>query len=454
MIWTENEAGEVAADRWASRAFERAHRTNELEASGPAQEERDYGGPWGPYADGTIPPPWFEGGAMDAGGIQPLGLPPMNEASALRHATVLSCVSLLTDTVMQTALKTYRKGRKGREEIDPPQIVAEPNGEMFDFDFFHQTAESLVGGGNTFLKLVEADKYGYPLQLLPIHPENVDVRRNPKTGRKEAIVLGGYARSSEPLPLDGSERQMVHIPGFTVPGALRGINRLQKAMLTIYSGLAAEAYGARWFKDSANPSSILYSKEPMAPEAVKEAQKEWIRSHQGRRLPAVLAGFDWKPITISPEESQFLQTQKWSTTQVARWWRCPPILVGDVEKTTTWGTGIEEMTLGYLTYGANPYYLRIEKVWSSFLPRGQFCKYDIEQLLRTRTLDRYMSYVHARNAGWMSVNDIRHREEMPPVPGGDSYLQPLNMGPLGTDPTKIKPDPAPSNDPTQEGDDA
>lgn len=452
-IWTEDEAGSVVADRWASRAFERAHAYQQIETQAGAEqggEQRDYGGPWGPYADGTIPPPGWDGVGVDANGYAPLGIPPMTETRALQHGTVMACISLLSDTGIQTPLETFRQTRSGDlEKIDDPQCVANPNPELYDFDFFHQTFESLIGSGNSYNRVLETDRMGYPTSLLPVHPDTVRVSRNKTTGRREYMIGGGYVRQPETILGDGAQREMIHIPGFTTPGSLCGLNRIGKAMVTIYSGLAAEQYGALWFRDSANPSSVLQSKEPLGSETVKEVQKSWIKSHRGRRLPAVLNGFEWKPITISPEESQFLETQKWSTTQIARWWRCPPHLIGDVDKTTSWGTGIEEQTLGYIVYGMNPYYVRVEKVWSTLVPRGQKMKFNVDHLLRGRTIDRYMSYVHARNAGWLNVDEIRKKEGLPPVPGGGgkTYIQPLNMGPLGSDPTKITPDPKPA-DPT------
>ncbi len=465
-VWVESDHGEMVVDKWADRAFARASAWGEREATASSaaagQEERNYGGPWGPYADGTIPPPSWDGGTIDGSGS--LGIAPMNEQRALQHASVTACISLHADTVMQTPMRVYRKTKLGLEEVEPPQIVADPNPELFDFDVFHQVSESLIGGGNSYNRILEVDRLGFPTSILPIHPDNMRVTRNRATGRRQYEILpdDGYVRSPEPLLADGASRELVHIPAFTVPGSLTGLNRMQKAMVTIYGGLAAEQFAALYFRDAANPSSILSTKEDLDSEHVKEAQKEWIRSHRGRRLPAVLSGgWEWKPIGITPEESQFLATIKASDARIAKWWRCPPHMIGDVEKSTSWGKGIEEQTLGYIVFGANPYYVRIERAWSSMLGKQYICKFDTAELLRGRTLDRYQAYVHARNAGWLAVNEIRKKEGLLPVPDGDQLIQPLNMGPIGVDPTAIDPNPKHTDDPTDpteptepDGDDA
>lgn len=435
----------IEFDKFSERVMGRIDAVSHAREATASHEQRDFSGPWGPYSDGTIPPPWYDGGAIDSGGT--LGLPPMDEARAHRHGTVVACISLLADTCMQLPLETFELHNGVRQQVESPELIANPNSELYDFDFWHQTAESLIGNGNTFLRVLDRDRLQYPSKLLPIHPDNVEVTRNRQTGRRQYRILGGYAREPETIYGDGAQRDMIHIPGFTVPGALVGLNRIGKAMVSIYSGLASEMYGARWFKDSANPSSVLYSEQPVGDEAIKQTQREWLKAHQGRRLPAVLSGFQWKPISISPNESQFIETQKWSVIQIARWWRCPPHLVGDVEKSTSWGSGIEEQGLGFVTYGLGPYLHRIERVFTAITKPGQYHVHNVEELLRGRTLERYMSYVHARNAGWMSVNDIRRRENMPPVEGGDTYMQPLNMGPLGFDPHSGMPQDDPTRPP-------
>ena len=155
----------------------------------------------------------------------------------------------------------------------------------------------------------------------------------------------------------------------------------------------------------------------------------WMKAHHGRsRVPAVLDnGLKWNQITVNPEESQFIETRRLQGAQIAGLYRVPPHMVSDTDRGTSWGTGIEEQGIGFVVYTLGPWISRFESAISSLLPRGQYVKFNMNQLLRGRQKDRFASYAIGRQWGWLSVNDIRQLEDLPPVEGGDTYLQPLNM---------------------------
>lgn len=217
-----------------------------------------------------------------------------------------------------------------------------------------------------------------------------------------------------------------------------GMSPVQKAAAAIGLGLAAERYGLRYFRDSANPSGILSTDGEITPQQQKQAAKAWITSHQGRRLPAVLGnGLKWQSVTLTPNESQFLETRGFQRSEIAMWFRIPPHMIGDTEKSTSWGTGIEQQTLGFVKYTLMPWLICIEQAISVLLPRGQFAKFNIDDLLRGDVESRWKSYNLGRNAGVYSVNEIRDREDLPPIgPEGDIRLQPSNYVPLGTPPSE------------------
>jgi HK97 family phage portal protein len=144
-------------------------------------------------------------------------------------------------------------------------------------------------------------------------------------------------------------------------------------------------------------------------------------------------GFKWKPITITPEESQFLETRKFQVTEIARLFGVPPHMIGDLERSTSWGTGIEQQSIGFVTYTLRPWLTRIESALSKQLPGGQFVKFNVDGLLRGDSKSRHESYRLGLDGGYYSPNEVRAWEDLAPIENGDSYRQPLNFGPLGAE---------------------
>ena len=226
---------------------------------------------------------------------------------------------------------------------------------------------------------------------------------------------------------------------------------IRQAAVAIGMGLEAENYGYRYFRDSAQPSSVLETDQQLDDAAIRQQQQNWISSHGGRRRPAVLSGgFKWRPISISPEESQFLETRRYQKGEIAMMYGIPPHMIGDTEKSTSWGTGIEQQSIGFAIYTLRPWLSCVENAMGQLLPRGQFVRFDTSALLRGDLKARYDAYRVARETGWMSVNEIRLHEEMEAIgPEGDVYLQPMNYAPLGYDPTEKPEPPAPEVEPSE-----
>jgi hypothetical protein len=144
-------------------------------------------------------------------------------------------------------------------------------------------------------------------------------------------------------------------------------------------------------------------------------------------------GLKWQQVGISPEEAQFLETREFQAEDVCRWFRVPPHMVGLTSKATSWGSGIEEMNIGFLTYTLRPWLTRwLQAIKRDLIlaPQSYFADFIVEHLLKGNIEARYNAYSIARQWGWMSVNEIRRLENLNPIPGGDVYLTPLNMGPV------------------------
>lgn len=364
---------------------------------------------------------------------------PVNDRTAMQHATVFACVRLIADSIAMLPVDVYRKVGDLREEVNPtPQIVANPYSGLTQFEWMHQVVTSLVMRGNTFGLVTARDRLEYPTQIMPLSPEDVQVTTS-TTGlpRVPTYRIGG---------VEVPRQDIFHVRRFTLPGQIEGLSPIQQAAMGIGLSLAAERYGARFFGDSANPSSVLETEQDLTDEQVRRTQRQWLSSHGGKRHPAVLSGgFKWRPISIMPEESQFLETRGYQRGEIAMLFGVPPHMIGDTTKSTSWGSGIEQQSIGFVTYTLGGWISCIEAAYNQITPRGQFVKINVDGLLRGDQKSRYDAYTQARTAGWMNVDEIRALEDLPPVPGGagQTYIQPLNMGPLGTDPTTTQPELAP-----------
>jgi HK97 family phage portal protein len=351
---------------------------------------------------------------------------------SMSHMTVFACVRLLADVIASLPWKAYRRDAKGvPKEIKPqPKLISQPYPGFDLFQWKWMCIASMALRGNSYHYITSRDNMGYPTALLPLHPDIVFLERRPD------ILLWFdpiYRIMGEPVPRE----DMVHMRRFTMPGEPWGLSPIKQAAIAIGMGLSAEEYGYRYFKESANPSGVLSTEQPLDEEAIQRVQKNWIQSHGGRRLPAMLTGgFKWQNLSITPEESQFLETREFQRQEICLLFGVPPVLIGDTTHTTAWGTGIQQINLGAIAYTFRPWTSCMESVISSCLPRGQFVRFDFKALMRGDIEGKYNAYKNGIQGTWLTPNEVRADEELDPIDGGDVLLQPANYVPLGT-PTSL-----------------
>lgn len=356
----------------------------------------------------------------------------VNDRTAMQQLAVYSCIKLLADIISTLPVDVFRGADASRVNLTPPPVIEDPDPDLNGVEYNHQVVTSLAARGNSFELVTSRDKFEYPVTRMPLHPDCVQVVRNWDDGRADYRVHGELVPRSD----------MIHIRRFTLPGELQGLSPIRQAAQAIGISLAAERFGARFFGDSATPSSVLESEGNVPDDEASRTMKSWMATHGGRRAPALLSGgLKYRTISITPEESQFLATREFARSEIAMFFGIPPHMIGDHSKATSWGSGIEQLGIGFVKYTLLPWLRCMEATYSRvLLPRGQFMRFNVNGLLRGDTASRYNSYTQARNAGWLNVDEIRALEDMPPIPGGAgaSYIQPLNMGPLGSDPLAAK----------------
>jgi HK97 family phage portal protein len=360
----------------------------------------------------------------------------------MANLTVMACVRLLADTIAALPWKAYRRDQNGTPvELNPqPAILRSPFPAFDLFQYKWMMVASLALRGNFYGVVTSRDKNFKPTAILPLHPDSVFLERN-----NDLLMWFDptYRVLGQALPPE----DIVHIRRFCMAGEPQGLSPIRQAAVAIGMGLAAEEYGYRYFRESANPSGILSTDQDLDDTAVTRQQKNWIASHGGRRLPAVLTGgFKWQTLSISPNESQFLETRKFQRSEISMMYGIPPHMIGDVDKSTSWGTGIEQQNIGAITYTFRAWTSPIESELSSLLPHGQYMRFDYSALLRGDVKTRFDAYEKALHSGWINVNEIRAKEELEPIgPDGDIYLQPVNFAPLGWEPVQaVKKPPGPT----------
>src|SRR5882757_7525903 len=208
---------------------------------------------------------------------------------AMSNLTVMACVRILSDTIAALPWKAYRRDANGIPvELNPqPTLLRAPFPKFDLFQYKWMMVSSLALRGNFYGVVTSRDSALRPTAILPLHPDSVFLER-----RNDLLMWFDpiYRILGEQIPSE----DMIHIRRFTMAGEPYGLSPVRQAAVAIGLGLAAEEYGYRYFKESANPSGILSTDQDLGDEAITRQQKNWIASHGGRRMPAVLTGgFKW-----------------------------------------------------------------------------------------------------------------------------------------------------------------
>lgn len=358
----------------------------------------------------------------------------IDQDKALTYSVVWACVTLLADLVAAMPAHAYRRLEDIRRMLptQPPyldDVNADPNPESDRFTFTYRSIESLATDGNSYWYIADRDEFGWPAELWNLQPNDVTPQR--RDGRivfEYAPPDGTPVRTLTRYSRQTPAGDVVHIKRYD-RGGLKGLSPIDAAREGVAYALAAEEFGARFFGQGAVPPGYFEMTGDPAPGAM-DAAKDWFEENysgkQKAHKPAFLKNATWHPIAINPENAQYLESRKFQVAEVARWWRIPPHLVGDVEKTTTWGSGMEETNRMFFDISLVPYVVRLESAYNSLLPAGNFVKLNPAGLLRGDLVSRYQAYKAGRDGGWLSANDILRLEDSPPIDGGDAYLIPMN----------------------------
>ncbi len=363
----------------------------------------------------------------------------VNERSSMQMTAVYSCVRILSEAVAGLPLHFYKYTEDGGKEkaADHPLYFLlhdEPNPEMTSFVFRETLMTHLLLWGNAYSQIIRNGK-GEVIALYPLMPDRMNVERDSKgqlyyeytVGMDDAPTVKG---STVVLP----PSEVLHIPGLGFDG-LVGYSPIAMAKNAIGMAIACEEYGAKFFANGAQPSGVLEHPGTLKdPSRVRESwQSTFGGSHNANKVAVLEEGMKYTPISISPEQAQFLETRKFQINEIARIFRVPPHMVGDLEKSSF--SNIEQQSLEFVKYTLDPWVSRWEQSMARSLltpeeKKQYFVKFNVDGLLRGDYQSRMNGYAVGRQNGWMSANDIRELENLDRIPeevGGDLYLINGNM---------------------------
>ena len=363
----------------------------------------------------------------------------VNERSAMQMTAVYSCVRILSEAIASLPLHFYEysgDGSKNKATNHPLYFLLhdEPNPEMSSYTFREVLMTHLLLWGNAYAQIIRNGK-GEVIALYPLMPDRMTVDRDSK-----GKIYYEYQMSTDDAPtMKGStvtlaSTDVLHIPGLGFDG-LVGYSPIAMAKNAIGMAIACEEYGAKFFANGAAPSGVLEHPGTIKdPSRVRESWTQTFGGSSNANKVAVLEeGMKYTPISISPEQAQFLETRKFQINEIARIFRVPPHMVGDLEKSSF--SNIEQQSLEFVKYTLDPWVSRWEQAMVRTLLTAEekkryFIKFNVDGLLRGDYQSRMNGYAIGRQNGWMSANDIRELENLDRIPaelGGDLYLINGNM---------------------------
>lgn len=357
----------------------------------------------------------------------------VNEKTAMTMSAVYSCVRILSETLASLPLHIYEVSETGTSKaIKHPLYKVlhdEANAEMTSFIFRETLMTHLLLWGNAYAQIIRNGK-GEVLALYPLMPDKMKVDRD----EIKNIIYTYQGADGTKVTL--SSQDVLHIPGLGFDG-LVGYSPIAMAKNAIGMAIATEEYGAKFFANGATPSGILEHPGTVKnPQAVRESWSRGFSGNNSHKVAVLEEGMKYTPISIAPNEAQFLETRKFQINEIARIFRVPPHMVGDLEKSSF--SNIEQQSLEFVKYTLDPWVSRWEQAMVRRLlsnnEKGKYTiKFNVDGLLRGDYESRMNGYAIGRQNGWMSANDIRELENLDKIPadqGGDLYLVNGNMLPI------------------------
>lgn len=362
-------------------------------------------------------------------------------------SAVWRAVNLIAGSIAGLPLHVYRSDDQGVKKIvltgSAANLISKPHADLTPFEFWETVIAHMLLWGNAYLEKV-LDPMGRLIGFTIIHPSRVKVHRLKRTGMKVFLI-------DQDLDTMVTEDRILHLPALGYDG-ICGASPVRLAREGFALALAAEEYGARLFGSGLLSTGVLQTEQRLTEDQATALGKRWEEKQGGlekaHKTIVLDSGATFTKLSMPPDDAQFLESRGFQISEVARWFGTPPHMLMHTEKSTSWGSGIEQQSLGFVVFTLRSWLIRIEQRITPLLyPQPSYAKFAVEGLLRGDSAQRAAFYKTMWELGALSTNDILALEDRPPVEGGDARYRPLNMGELGSFDSSAAPDPAVPPDP-------
>jgi HK97 family phage portal protein len=367
------------------------------------------------------------GGGMSAAGVY------ITAESALAHSAVWACVRLLAESTASLPLLVYRRRLDGGKDraLDHPiydLLHSGPNPQTTAFSFKRVEMVHALLWGNAYAQILPGPR-GPVDRLRVLHPDGV----RPILQPDGTLAYRVNFKDGPRMLLDD---EVFHLPGLSLDG-YQGLSVMQYAREAIGLGLQARQYQSRFFSQGGRLGGILKVKGRLSKDGKLKLKEDWTAGNSGAagayRVAVLDEDAEFQTIGLTAEDAQVLSSLEWSSQDSARFFNVPLHMIGDTSNVTSWGSGIEQLSLGFVTYSLMPWLVNWQDTIGKDLiiaNRTYFAEFLVDALLRGDTLKRYQAYQLAAGgqAPWMTRNEVRAAENRNPLEGLDEVLQPLNMG--------------------------
>ena len=357
----------------------------------------------------------------------------VTESNAMTLSSVYCAVRVITESIATLPLQIFQKTDSGRIQLtDHPlyyKLHDQPNNFQTAFTFRETVATRQCLGGNGYA-YISRDKLGNVIELIPF---GLDTEITPKYDSKRSTIY--YIINGKDII---EQVNMLHMPALSMDG-IEGKSPVSLAKESFGLGLVQEKFASRFFGKGANPDVILEHPAKLGAQAIDNIKKSWSKDGgvSNSFLPKVLEeGMKFTKLSIAPEEAQFLESRKFSKTEIATWFRLPPHMINDLSQATF--SNIEQQDIGFVKYSLAPWLKRWEQEHNRKLlteqekKEGVFIEFNLDGLLRGDTITRANYYSQMIAARVLSPNEVRRKENMNDYDGGDVYENPNTSSPLAT----------------------
>jgi HK97 family phage portal protein len=362
--------------------------------------------------------PWIQGGSLSS---------TISQEKALGLTAFFAGVRHITDFCSTMPLKPYRKVGEERIPAPMPRLFADMEAAGTLVPWLCQGFSSTVIRGNAVGLIADTDGFGFPTNIAWVSMDRVHV--DDSTGRGIWYIDGRQV----------SRLDLVHIPWMTVPGKTLGLSPIEYHAQTIGAGVSAQSYGSDWFDGGGFPPAVFKNTQKVVSSEASQSIRARLAASMRRKEPLV-TGMDWDftPITVPPEQAQFIETQKLTATQIASIFGIAPDEIGgEAPNSLTYQN--EEHRQTVRAHNLAPYLVRFERAFASWLPERQFVRFNIDSMIRADAKSRWDINKIRVDMGESSLDEIRAQEDKPPLPDGQGASYGPAQAPQEEQPTPEQP---------------